>query len=365
MSKIYAYFLDAEHRGMGGINSLNEDLLNSELSGRFEFRRSGLDELLASSKAAAAMETSVVFIFDEVLTWGKIPKIWRLRRRLNRWATNHGGSFCFIHREHHYSEGFSSHCVRAPRRFCLMLKLGYAMMDSVVAISAAQARWMKASKLAPAGKIRFFQQSINVGQFLQAKTPADPTSNHVDEDPEEGANPFVFGVIGRLTPQKGVDLLISAWGCFSGRRDVQLLVAGDGADMDCLRRQALPHGNIRFLGRVLDRKAFYERCDCIVLPSRFEPFGQVCLEARAAGRPVIVSSSDGLPEQIVSGCGLVFPDGDVGGLSRALLNLVELRTADKEAFNEMSRNARLSAETAWEAFLSEMSQLLEESAKKL
>lgn len=132
--------------------------------------------------------------------------------------------------------------------------------------------------------------------------------------------------IGRLSKIKGVDVLIRA---MEGIENAQLLVAGDGG----LRRELeeLARGfsiTARFLGQVGAgrREELLSSCDAVVIPSLVMPCGRtegtpvVCIEAMAAGRPVIASRAGGLAEIISDGeTGLLFDAGDHSSLREKLM----------------------------------------------
>lgn len=95
--------------------------------------------------------------------------------------------------------------------------------------------------------------------------------------------------IGRLSPEKNVETLIREFKLL--RRDnVNLLIVGYGSDKQRLEKSkaTVEWGErIRFLGRRTDVERFYSIADIFVSPSKHEPFGQVILEAMAAGLPCI------------------------------------------------------------------------------
>jgi 1,2-diacylglycerol 3-alpha-glucosyltransferase len=109
--------------------------------------------------------------------------------------------------------------------------------------------------------------------------------NELDINPRSRIILFV----GRLSPEKNVETLIREFG-FMGRDDVRLLIVGYGLDRERLERlKASTRGGERilFLGRRTDVERFYSIADIFVSPSKHEPFGQVILEAMAAGLPCI------------------------------------------------------------------------------
>jgi glycogen(starch) synthase len=137
--------------------------------------------------------------------------------------------------------------------------------------------------------------------------------------------PYVLA-IGRLVPQKGMDLLIRGFGA-SGITSHDLLIAGEGPERPALQAVADSMGvtgRVTFVGRA-DRPtaiALFRGCSYFVLPSRIEPLGIVNLEAMAAGKAVIASRVGGVPEIVQEGVtGLLVDPTDVDALARAIARL--------------------------------------------
>jgi glycosyltransferase involved in cell wall biosynthesis len=137
---------------------------------------------------------------------------------------------------------------------------------------------------------------------------------------QDGARPAhddcTFLYVGRLAPEKGVDVLLDAFDDVPGT----LLLAGSGPQEEELRQRA--NGRVQFLGQIAreDLPALYGRADCFVLPSRSEPWGMVLNEAAAAGLPLVATEAAGgahdLIEEGVNGYRV--PVDDPGALAEAL-----------------------------------------------
>lgn len=213
-----------------------------------------------------------------------------------------------IHVEHSYTRCWEAHHVNNKLRFRAMLRMAFSLVDQVVCVSHAQAEWLaEAANLALGDIVVIYPYTYNDG--LDALSP-----------PAFGApGGLRIGAYGRFHEAKGFDTLIDAWkaGVIKGR---ELLIGGLGAEEQRLRKLAGDTPNIRFAGRVDDVAEFVEQCDVVAIPSRWEAFGQVATEAREAGRPVIVSPVDGLPEQ-VGKAGLVVDFTDREALRAALASL--------------------------------------------
>jgi glycosyltransferase involved in cell wall biosynthesis len=133
---------------------------------------------------------------------------------------------------------------------------------------------------------------------------------------------------GRISPNKGADLLVDAV-CRLSREhpDVQLRLLGKGSDefVDQLRAKAAQHGmpNLLDLPGFIAREelpAHLSRAHVFAAPSKYEPGpGLVCLEAMACGLPVVACAGAGAAEVVMPGeNGLLVPPGDAAALADAL-----------------------------------------------
>jgi len=151
--------------------------------------------------------------------------------------------------------------------------------------------------------------------------------------------------LGRLDPIKGLDVLIGAFARMLRARsdlsDVRLVLAGPDLTgyrrtLEELARTEGLAGRVHWTGWVdgAERLAILGAADVVVLPSRFEEFPVVVLEAMAAGRPVIISSACNIARDIQSGgAGLAVPLDD-GGLEEAMARMLsdeDLRRAIGES----------------------------------
>jgi glycogen synthase len=157
---------------------------------------------------------------------------------------------------------------------------------------------------------------------------------------------------GRLVHEKGVQDLLAAVPRLRRRHPgLRLVVAGTGPAAGELRdrARALRLGRaVTFAGFIPDTElaALVAAADCAVVPSRYEPFGMVALEAAAAGTPVAVAEVGGLAEIVADGVtGVRFAPGDPAALAAAVDRLL----ADEVLGRRLVRNARAvtAAEHDW------------------
>lgn len=154
-----------------------------------------------------------------------------------------------------------------------------------------------------------------------------------------GAAP-VWLLVGSGWRRKGLDTALRAL-ALSRAHDTVLWVAGnDAADPWQARAAALGVGErVRFLGPRSDVERLYAAADALLLPTRYDAFGAVCLEAAASALPVVTSGAAGAAEVLGEG-GLVVADAeDAAGFAAALDRL-----ADPAARRARGAAARAQAE---------------------
>ncbi|GAA3763398.1 glycosyltransferase family 4 protein [Plantactinospora mayteni] len=157
-----------------------------------------------------------------------------------------------------------------------------------------------------------------------------------------GAGPLV-GFAGRLVYEKGVQHLVHAVPRLRERHpEVRVVIAGDGPYKQELQDQARRLGleqSVRFAGFMTERQlpAVLAATDATVVPSLYEPFGMVALEAAAAGAPLAVAATGGLAEIVEPGVtGVTFPHSDPDALAGAVDSLL----GDEVFARRVARTAR-------------------------
>ncbi|PHR94616.1 MAG: glycosyl transferase family 1 [Blastopirellula sp.] len=118
---------------------------------------------------------------------------------------------------------------------------------------------------------------------------------------ELGADPnrFLIGAVGRLSPEKGFDLLIQAANRLIKKgHDISVWIAGEGDAKEALQQQIKDAGledRIRLLGHINDPATFYQAMDLYVLSSLREGLPNVVLEAMAFEAPIVATKVAGVP----------------------------------------------------------------------
>jgi glycosyltransferase involved in cell wall biosynthesis len=227
-----------------------------------------------------------------------------------------------------------------------------------------------AAALGPVGR-HLFDRILAVSQFSAAQLRSPPERTRIvyggadpgRHRPRPGERRAGVLFVGRLTPHKGVDVLIRAL-----PPDTTLTVVGSEGhdpreperDYPALLRSLAARRRVRFVGAVDDEELARLYCTAavVVIPSVertcfgrrvvvSELLGLVALEAMASGTPVIASRLGGLPEIVEDGVtGYLVPPGDVAGLRERLTQVL----ADPVAAARLGSNARKAvvAELTWD-----------------
>lgn len=179
--------------------------------------------------------------------------------------------------------------------------------------------------------------------------------------------------VGRIEPLKGVDILLEAIAQMQ-KQDVSVCLSLVGGDPDLnpeqlsdemnrlqfLRRQFNLTENVAFLGRQAQDSLpyYYSAAKAVVMPSQYESFGMVALEAMACGTPVVASQVGGLAFLVQDGVtGFTVPTDEPDSLADSLMKLLN----DPELRDRMGRHAAEFAQNyGWEIIANRIVQLYED-----
>ena len=208
--------------------------------------------------------------------------------------------------------------LRAPRDRLvrMMMRLTYPWASKVIVVSDAM--------------IDEFRQGIGIerAQILSIPNPVVP--DDIDARAREPFDCDIFGqgrpvivAAGRLEFEKDFDVLIRAVGLLRARRDVALVILGEGSERPRLERLVAELGlsdHVRLPGFVGNPFPFMRAAAIFVLSSRFEGMPGVLVQAMACGTPVVSTDCRTGPREVLEGgkWGTLVPVGDPAALAEGI-----------------------------------------------
>ncbi|TXI33461.1 MAG: glycosyltransferase family 4 protein [Candidatus Moraniibacteriota bacterium] len=230
-----------------------------------------------------------------------------------------------------------------------LIKKSISSASCMIAVSKDFARLLQETyPSSKAGDWKYVPNLVDISKFKYENLD---TNNGTSDE-------FVFFTAAFLTKKKGINYLIEAMAEKFRGGAVRLWIAGDGEERVALERLARERGidnQIEFLGN-LGRKEISRRmslCDAFVLPSLYETFGVVLIEALASGKPVVATKCGG-PESIVTPeCGYLVSPADSNQLAEAMAMIMR----DKNSFSAESIRRSCVDRFSEDAVVSELSNL--------
>ena len=244
-------------------------------------------------------------------------------------------------------------------------------VDRVVAATLAeqaQLQWLYAVKTK---KIRVVPPGVDLRHFYPI--PADEAKAYIDAS--QGDCLMLY--VGRIEPLKGIDTLLRAIALIrdgeklAGHNICLSIIGGDAdiseeemsvemARLHALRQELGLVDSVNFLGKRSQESLpyYYSAAELVVVPSHYESFGMVALEAMACGTPVVASQVGGLAFLVQDGVtGYHVPDQDPEALAEKLITLM----SDPEQHARMGAAAvALAQDYAWEKIAVQIVKVYEE-----
>jgi len=237
---------------------------------------------------------------------------------------------------------------------------GTYIADRVIVCSQTMKKETQWIHRVPEWKMRVIHNGISFHKFNGFIDPWRDVKSRYGIGPMDPVALF----IGRMTYQKGPDMLLEAIpDVLKDYNNAKFIFVGDGymkAQLEHRARELNVAHAVRFTGYVPEDEKIrlLKACDCVVVPSRNEPFGIVVLEAWAAGKPVIATHGTGAGEIVwheVTGLRVYqTPNSIAWGIKTIFSNFEKARW--------MGKNGRYAAEKAfnWDKIADETLKVYEE-----
>lgn len=223
------------------------------------------------------------------------------------------GGFTLLHSQH----------MEPRRKNDILHRALYSQVDLFLTVTERIRRSFIEESGIPAGRIRTFPPGVDLSRFTPCDRDGQKQARSRQNLPMDR---FLILIPGRLEPAKGQEFFLEALAEHDTDLPLHVLVIGQEGVAGTRRRlEEIAAASARLRGRVEFREHsrempdLYRAADLVAMPSRFETFGLVVVEAMACGRRVIATRQGGVPEIVVDGeCGDLFDYGDPDGLRSAL-----------------------------------------------
>jgi glycosyltransferase involved in cell wall biosynthesis len=238
--------------------------------------------------------------------------------------------------------------------------------ERIVATSPQEKHHMR-TLVSPQGNIDIIPCGTDISHFGSVDRESARKALGIDADAK------VVLYVGRFDPRKGIETLVRAVreSKFYGDKNLKLIIGGgstpgnsDGRERDRIEGivKELGMGECTYFPGLLKQEilpTYYAAADVCVVPSHYEPFGLVAVEAMASGTPVIASDVGGLQFTVVNeNTGLLVPPKDVAAFSHAINRII----GNPEWRIELgsSANMRVMSKFSWDGVASQLDSLYAE-----
>ena len=228
---------------------------------------------------------------------------------------------------------------RYATSYGILDKLCEKLLHRVILVSEAT-RW----DFAPAAKQTLIYNGVDLNAFQASREEIETLRTELFSDDLNAA--VLVGVVTRITPEKGIHVLVSAMQALTGKADVKLLIVGgpyfqkDVDYMDALKQEVADLGiedSVIFTGFLSDTRIVTSLLDIMLVPSIIpEACPRTIIEAMAVGKPVIATPLGGSKELVTPETGILVPPEDALAVADAIATLA----ADQERLDAMGNAAR-------------------------
>ena len=211
--------------------------------------------------------------------------------------------------------------------YIFMERILYHLTDVVINVSLSEReRFIEKIKPAEKQKIHYIPNYI--------------ASNDIQPQPlafEVDSNAMNFLYVGRLSPEKGIDILLEAWAKIQDEK-CKLYIIGYGP-LETLIPNQIKNTNIVYLGKVENARSFLGHFHALIIPSRFEGMPYVGLEAMMSKTCVIVTPAVGITDLFTADTSYMASDFSAKSLFDAIKTFVDdFKRNPKKIEEKIERN---------------------------
>ena len=156
---------------------------------------------------------------------------------------------------------------------------------------------------------------------------------------------YKIGTIGRLVPQKDYPTLLNAFSnILKSLPNTDLYVVGEGylqKDLIELSKSLSVDGKVHWLGKTEYIKEFLSKIDLFILPSKYEGFGLVLLEAMVAKKPIVAANNSAIPEVLGKTYEGLFSTSDIEALAEHVKTVISNKNFSERLVQSYSNQLEL------------------------
>ena len=233
--------------------------------------------------------------------------------------------------------GLKNHCVYNPHGWAFNMqcskvkriiyttieRLIAPLCNKIICISDAEKQSALDKKICREDKLQVILNGIDIAAY-----EGSVHGNVQREDLNIPQNAFVVGMVGRISPQKAPDIFVEMASLVKDKiPHAHFVIVGAGEKEQEIRNYTLENGfsdRLHITGLVDNPMSYMELFDVACLLSRWEGFGLVLPEYMLAGKPIVASDVDAMPDSIHDGKnGLLVAVNDAVGASQAIIRLYD------------------------------------------
>lgn len=317
----YHVFMLNLWQGENPFFSLHSAIENHQLfSQKKSFVKNYVQVVLSLRKFIQANDIDILVDVECMLAMFSVPALWRFKVHHICWEHFH----------------FKQDLGKKTRNWSRQLALVFAH-DIVVLTERDKNFWQKGQWKFFSFFTKLFSKRANV-QVIHNPSPYQNIQSFVQIENK------IFLSVGRLTYQKGFDLLLAAWAKAVTQmpKGWRLQIVGSGEDQETLQKLTKHlkiEDSVLFLGNTSQIQDFYQQASFYCLSSRFEGLPMVLLEAQSFGLPVIAFDCDCGPAEIITENqnGFLCPPQTIDALSEKIILASQL---NKAKYTKMSMSAK-------------------------